>query len=80
MSTNIEQNDHNIGQKWNQSGPGGRGEGYPENQQNYEQIKKPQTEQTNFCFELWGDFFKNRRAQRLGVYRGIMKKGDKIDI
>ena len=28
----------------------------------------------NVCFELWGDFIKNRMAQRLGVYRGCMNK------
>ena len=27
--------------------------------------------------ELWGDFLKQMRAQRLGVYCGIMKKSDK---
>ena len=26
---------------------------------------------------MWGDFLKIRRVQRLGVYCGIMKKGDK---
>ena len=26
---------------------------------------------------MWGDILKNRRAQRIDVYRGIMKTGDK---
>ena len=27
-------------------------------------------------FEMWGKFLKSRRAQRLGVYRGVMNKCD----
>ena len=30
----------------------------------------------NVCVEKWGEFLKNRRAQRLGVYCGIMNKLD----
>ena len=29
------------------------------------------------CFEMWGDFLKNWRAQRLDVKCGIIKKSDK---
>ena len=56
--------------------------GAPANQQLYEKVKKKTPTQRTKCFEhlfleTWGDFLKNWRAQRLGVYRGFMKKGDK---
>ena len=31
-------------------------------------------------FEMWGDFLKNRTAQRLGVYYGFINKCDKHGI
>ena len=57
--------------------PGGGG--VPENQRKYEKVKKANEQHNhkrNICFEMWGDFLKKRRAQRLGVYCGIMKTSD----
>ena len=56
-----------------------RGEGVPENQQQYKNVtKKPKrkepTKESTFVFERWGDVLKHRRVQRLGVHCGIMKK------
>ena len=69
-------NSHTIDHQRDQSGPGWD-QGIPENQRKYETVKTKQTETTKiilFVFEICGDFLKIRRAQRLGVHFGIMKK------
>ena len=60
-----------------QFGPGGHG--YPkinENMNKYLKTKRKKTNEGNLCFEMWGEILKNGRAQRLGVYCGIIKKRD----
>ena len=56
----------------------GRSKGYPKVNKNMNKLKKRKrkepTYEKTFVFETWGDLLKNRRAQRLLVYCGIMKK------
>ena len=71
----------NIDYKWDQSSPGGRG---TENQQTRGKVKTKRKYRTNmrkyFWGKTWGGVLKGRRAQRLGVYCGIMNNCDKNDI
>ena len=56
--------------------------GYPkinENIKNKQAEVKKQNNEKRFL-EMWGDFPKNLRAQRLGVYCGIINNCDKICI
>ena len=72
---NFYQNRTKIGPKSTTNGTNldhGGGEGATENRQKYEIVQKTQTERSkirkNVVFEIWCDFLKNRRDQRLGVY------------
>ena len=59
----------------------GGGKGQPkinENMKKYKKRKRKEAKQEkNVVFEIWCDFLKNRRAQRLGVYRGVSSKCNK---
>ena len=72
-------NDTKIDQQLYHHGPG-LSKGYPQNQQTYEKVEKMQTQRTqirnNSLFETRGDFLKTCKAQRIDVYRGIMKASD----
>ena len=77
-------NDTKIDHKWDQSGPGRGGQVVPENQRKYDKKKKTRkSNKTNildnvlFFVEIWDDVRKIRRAQRLGIYCGIINNGDK---
>ena len=77
-----------IKQTWDQNRlqlepiwPGG--EGYPkinENMKNKNAAVNNQNENKIFRREMWNEFLKNRRAQRLGVDCGSINKCDKNGI
>ena len=54
--------------------------GYPTINENMKTFEKKNKVRTNVSFLMWGDFLKNMRTQRLGVYCGIMNKCDKNGI
>ena len=55
----------------------GGGKGYPKINENIETNSKVKSEnEKNVSGEMWSDFLKKRRAQRLGVYCGIINKCD----
>ena len=59
------------------------GKGYLKINTNINIIKKKNANannqnKSNIFFEMRGDFLKSRKAQRVNVYRGIMKKVIKI--
>ena len=56
-----------------------QGGGVPENQQKYKKQTNTNANNSNkktLCFQMRGGFLKNRQAQRLDVYCGILKNGD----
>ena len=59
--------------------PKGGGKGYPKINKNMKKyinnsnVKNPYNKK--HVFQIWGDFLKNRRAQRRDVYYGIMING-----
>ena len=63
--------------------PSGGGKGQPKINTNIKSIKNANVKNPNkkkVVFEIWCDFLKNRRAQRLGVYLGFFNKCDTNDI
>ena len=75
--TNIDQQLHPKRSKIVHSGPGWEARGTRKSSQIWK-VGKTQTQRTPFCFSKVVRFLKNRRVQRLDVYCGIMKNGDKI--
>ena len=58
----------------------GEGKGVPENQRKSEKLKNAKVKKQNkknLFLSMWGEFLKSRRAQRLGIYCGIIDNCDK---